>query len=94
MGQASWELRAERLLPVCPRSRWRGAANLSAPGCPPRTHPPTHSHPQLRGIVATFRMTARAAPSRPSHYVAMILQPLQAFLQARAGSRAGACARD
>lgn len=36
---------------------------------------------QLRGIVATFRMTKRSQPERPSHYVSAILSPLQAFLQ-------------
>lgn len=48
---------------------------------------PTPAHApslQLRGIVATFRMTSRAQPSRPSHYVSMILAPLHQFLQARA----------
>ena len=38
---------------------------------------------QLRGIVATFRMTARALPTRPSHYVSMILAPLHQFIQVR-----------
>lgn len=36
---------------------------------------------QLRGIVATFRMTARAAPTRPSHYASLVLQPLQKNIQ-------------
>lgn len=31
---------------------------------------------QLRGIVATFRMTARNAPTRPSHYASLVLAPL------------------
>ncbi len=47
---------------------------------------------QLRGIVATFRMTARAAPTRPSHYVASVLAPLLAFLEA-AGLEAGGAPR-
>ncbi|KAL4443325.1 hypothetical protein ABPG75_011062 [Micractinium tetrahymenae] len=42
---------------------------------------------QLRGIVATFRMTNRAQPSRPSHYVSMILAPLHQFLQGEAASK-------
>ena len=48
---------------------------------------------QLRGIVATFRMTARALPTRPSHYVSMILAPLHQFLQARESSFHGAFRR-
>ena len=35
---------------------------------------------QIRGIVATFRMTARA-PSGAAQYAKMILQPLQDFLK-------------
>ncbi|EFN56656.1 hypothetical protein CHLNCDRAFT_57543 [Chlorella variabilis] len=42
---------------------------------------------QLRGIVATFRMTSRSLPSRPSHYVSMILAPLHQFLQADVASK-------
>lgn len=34
-------------------------------------------------------MTHRALPSRPSHYVSMILQPLQQFLQV--GGWVGGC---
>lgn len=48
---------------------------------------------QLRGIVATFRMTSRAPPSRPSHYVSMILAPLNQFLQGETASGLGAEAR-
>ncbi|PSC75738.1 conserved oligomeric Golgi complex subunit 2 [Micractinium conductrix] len=48
---------------------------------------------QLRGIVATFRMTSRAQPSRPSHYVSMILAPLQAFLQTEAAAKLSGEAR-
>ncbi|PRW51049.1 conserved oligomeric Golgi complex subunit 2 [Chlorella sorokiniana] len=48
---------------------------------------------QLRGIVATFRMTARALPTRPSHYVSMILAPLHQFLQAEVASGLSAEAR-
>jgi hypothetical protein len=40
---------------------------------------------QLRGIVATFRMTSRTTPSRPSHYVSTILAPLAAFLGGEGG---------
>ncbi|KDD75489.1 hypothetical protein H632_c659p0 [Helicosporidium sp. ATCC 50920] len=43
---------------------------------------------QLRGIVATFRMTSRAAPLRPSQYVAQLLQPL-----AQSVSEGGVAAR-
>lgn len=42
---------------------------------------------QLRGITATYRMTARPLPTRPSHYVGGVLQPLRAFL----GTDAGKC---
>jgi conserved oligomeric Golgi complex subunit 2 len=35
---------------------------------------------QLRGIVATFRMTQRAAPTRPAQYATTVLVPLQRFL--------------
>ncbi len=48
---------------------------------------------QLRGIVATFRMTKRAQPDRPSHYVSAILNPLQAFLQGEAAGRLAQPAR-
>lgn len=40
---------------------------------------------QLRGITATYRMTARPLPTRPSHYVGGVLQPLRAFLGTDAG---------
>lgn len=40
---------------------------------------------QLRGITATYRMTARPLPTKPSHYVAGVLQPLRAFLDTEAG---------
>lgn len=40
---------------------------------------------QLRGIVATFRMANRSAPTRPSHYVMTILAPLQQFLTSAEG---------
>ncbi|DBA94077.1 TPA: hypothetical protein ACH3X1_001724 [Trebouxia sp. C0004] len=42
---------------------------------------------QLRGITATYRMTARPLPTRPSHYVGGVLQPLRAFLATDAGKR-------
>lgn len=62
-----------RLLAACLRR---------APRCPRRgPHPCLARCVQLRGIVATFRMTSRAPPSRPSHYVSMILAPLNQFLQ-------------
>jgi conserved oligomeric Golgi complex subunit 2 len=35
---------------------------------------------QLRGIVATFRMTSRGAPTRPAQYASAILEPLSTFL--------------
>jgi len=35
---------------------------------------------QLRGIVATFRMTTRGAPTRPAQYASAILEPLATFL--------------
>ena len=35
---------------------------------------------QLRGIVATFRMTTRGAPTRPAQYASAILEPLSTFL--------------
>ena len=37
---------------------------------------------QLKGITATFRMTNKPMPTRHSHFVPMILAPLQAFLDA------------
>ena len=40
---------------------------------------------QLRGIVATFRMTSRGAPTRPAQYASMILAPLSAFLNTADG---------
>ncbi|KAL4420915.1 hypothetical protein ABPG77_001256 [Micractinium sp. CCAP 211/92] len=48
---------------------------------------------QLRGIVATFRMTSRAQPSRPSHYVSMILAPLHQFTQGEAAAQLSVDAR-
>lgn len=42
---------------------------------------------QLRGISATYRMTARPLPTRPSHYASGVLQPLRAFLDTDAGKR-------
>lgn len=56
------------------------------------THPPPLSS-QLRGIVATFRMTKRAQPDRPSHYVSAILAPLQTFLSGETAGRLGPAAR-
>lgn len=56
------------------------------------THPPPLSS-QLRGIVATFRMTKRAQPDRPSHYVSAILAPLQTFLSGETAGRLGPEAR-
>lgn len=40
---------------------------------------------QLRGIVATFRMTSRGAPTRPAQYASAILAPLLTFLGAADG---------
>ncbi|KAL3159357.1 hypothetical protein ABBQ32_011307, partial [Trebouxia sp. C0010 RCD-2024] len=40
---------------------------------------------QVRGISATYRMTARPVPTRPSHYASGVLQPLRAFLDTPAG---------
>eukprot|EP00884_Botryococcus_braunii_P005660 jgi/Botrbrau1/15095/Bobra.0255s0008.1 len=37
---------------------------------------------QMNGITATYRMTTRPLPSRPSHYVGGILGPLRTFLDA------------
>eukprot|EP00198_Chlamydomonas_reinhardtii_P005891 XP_001695227.1 component of oligomeric golgi complex 2 [Chlamydomonas reinhardtii] len=37
---------------------------------------------QLKGITATYRMTAKAPPSRASHYVGGVLTPLRALLEA------------
>ncbi|KAK9837983.1 hypothetical protein WJX74_008999 [Apatococcus lobatus] len=37
---------------------------------------------QMRGITATYRMTTRPRPTRPSHYLASLLQPLQSLLDA------------
>ena len=39
---------------------------------------------QLRGIVATFRMTSRSAPTRPAQYASTILNPLASFVQQQA----------
>jgi hypothetical protein len=40
---------------------------------------------QLRGIVATFRMTSRGAPTRPAQYASAILEPLSTFLASADG---------
>ncbi len=37
---------------------------------------------QMRGITATYRMTTRPRPTRPSHYLGSLLQPLQSLLDA------------
>jgi hypothetical protein len=37
---------------------------------------------QLKGITATFRMTNKPMPTRHSHFVPMILAPLETFLDA------------
>ncbi|KAG2451026.1 hypothetical protein HYH02_004295 [Chlamydomonas schloesseri] len=42
---------------------------------------------QLKGITATYRMTAKAPPSRASHYVSGVLAPLRALLEAGAVRR-------
>ena len=69
---------------------WRGPGPAGS-GLVVASHPAAHSiprlplsPPQLRGIVATFRMTNRTQPTRPSHYAATILAPLQQFAKARA----------
>eukprot|EP00891_Asterochloris_glomerata_P006879 jgi/Astpho2/6879/Aster-07878 len=36
---------------------------------------------QLRGITATYRMTTRPLPTRPSHFVTGVLQPLRALTE-------------
>lgn len=41
---------------------------------------------QMRGITATYRMTTRPRPTRPSHYLASLLQPLQSLLDAAPAS--------
>ncbi|KAG7667390.1 hypothetical protein Ndes2437B_g09140 [Nannochloris sp. 'desiccata'] len=40
---------------------------------------------QLRGIVATFRMTSRGAPTRPAQYASAVLEPLATFLTSADG---------
>lgn len=40
----------------------------------------TEALKQLKGITATFRMTNKPMPTRHSHFVPMILAPMQAFL--------------
>ncbi|KAG2428415.1 hypothetical protein HXX76_011535 [Chlamydomonas incerta] len=42
---------------------------------------------QLKGITATYRMTAKAPPSRASHYVGGVLAPLRGLLEAGAVRR-------
>jgi len=43
----------------------------------------------VRGIIATYRMTNRPLPSEPSPYMASLLQPLTAFLDARGAALDG-----
>jgi hypothetical protein len=50
------------------------------PACLPR---------QLRGIVASYRMTARSMPSKASPYVEKVLDPLRKFL--KVGACMGPC---
>jgi hypothetical protein len=40
---------------------------------------------QLKGITATYRMTSKGPPTRHSHYVSGVLQPLRAALDAPGG---------
>jgi hypothetical protein len=49
---------------------------------------------QLKGITATYRMTNKAAPTRHSHFVPGVTQPLRAFLDAPRQACLGAEARD
>mmetsp|Transcript_5380 Transcript_5380/g.19660 ORF Transcript_5380/g.19660 Transcript_5380/m.19660 type:complete len:776 (+) Transcript_5380:188-2515(+) len=46
---------------------------------------------QLRGITAAYRMTNKPVPTRPSPYVASILQPLRGFVD---GERSGYVSRE
>ena len=48
---------------------------------------------QLRGILATFRMTTRAAPTRAAQYASAILVPLQSFLASNGASALDSDAR-
>lgn len=47
----------------------------------------------VRAVTATYRMTTRPPPSRPSHYAAGILTPLRAFLDAPHGRALPAATR-
>ncbi|KAK9821420.1 hypothetical protein WJX81_002272 [Elliptochloris bilobata] len=47
----------------------------------------------VRAVTATYRMTTRPPPSRPSHYAAGILSPLRAFLDAPHGQALPAVTR-
>jgi len=47
----------------------------------------------VRAVTATYRMTTRPPPSRPSHYAAGLLAPLRAFLDAPPGRGLPAPAR-
>ena len=47
----------------------------------------------VRAVTATYRMTTRPPPSRPSHYAAGILAPLRAFLDAPHGRALPAATR-
>lgn len=42
---------------------------------------------QLRGIVTTYRMTTRPVPTKASHYVPGVLQPLRALLDGPGAAR-------
>ncbi|KAL4854271.1 Conserved oligomeric Golgi complex subunit 2 [Chlorella vulgaris] len=48
---------------------------------------------QLRGIVASYRMTARSMPSKASPYVEKVLDPLRKFLKAEAAAKLSSKAR-
>lgn len=47
----------------------------------------------VRAVTATYRMTTRPPPSRPSHYAAGVLAPLRAFLDAAHGRALPAATR-
>ena len=48
---------------------------------------------QLKGVTATFRMTNKPMPEKPSHFAAGIVEPLRRFAESEAMRRASAATR-
>ena len=48
---------------------------------------------QLKGVTATFRMTNKPMPEKPSHFAAGVVEPLRRFAESEAMRRASAATR-